>query len=70
MLDGRRTPATIVNAVALKTTPTTTKFEITLSCGCRFWEYRATAPTLGDTVNCYARHGHDPSAAAPPRMVV
>jgi hypothetical protein len=69
MLDARRTTATIVKAVALKTDPTSTKFEITLSCGCRFWEYGATAPNLGDTVNCYARHAAHPAAASRPRVV-
>ena len=66
MLDARRTTATIVKAVAVTTGPTSTKFEITLSCGCRFWEYGATAPTLGDTVNCYARHAAHPAVGSPP----
>jgi hypothetical protein len=70
MLDARRTPATIVKAVALKSGPASTKYEVTLSCGCRFWEYRATEPTLGESVNCYARHPLAPTAASPPRMIV
>ena len=69
MLDARRTTATIVKAVALTTDSISTKFEITLSCGCRFWEYGATVPNLGDTVNCYARHAAHSAAASPPRVV-
>ncbi len=68
MLDARRASATIVNAIELKTGPTSTKFEIVLSCGCRFWEYHVTTPNLGETVYCYARHGKDP-ATLPPRML-
>jgi hypothetical protein len=58
MVNKAPTIAKIAKVVPRTIGTVTTRFEVTLSCGCRFWEDKPPGrpPAVGEPVNCYERH--------------
>ena len=53
------TIAKVVAHADVRHAPASVRYEITLTCGCHWWEYRdmrATAPVQGESARCVASH--------------
>ena len=63
MANLQRMLATISESRVVKARAASTTYELTLSCGCRFWEDRASGmePVVGETVGCYSPHNSGPA---------